>query len=75
MCVNLIRGKVHGLMACAGKVRGQIPKVAKQDTKKQSCGRAHKHIQYNRRFITTGINSLIFLHLLCFSKHFLVHLF
>ncbi|MFS7945989.1 putative ribosomal protein S30 [Helianthus anomalus] len=37
-------GKVHRSMACAGKVRGQIPKVAKQDKKKKSCGRAHKHI-------------------------------
>ncbi|KAM0063851.1 putative ribosomal protein S30 [Helianthus debilis subsp. tardiflorus] len=53
MCMNLIRGKVHGSMACAGKVRGQTPTVAKQD-KKQPCGRAHKHIQYNRHFVTSG---------------------
>ncbi|KAM0011858.1 putative ribosomal protein S30 [Helianthus debilis subsp. tardiflorus] len=72
MCVNLIRGKVHGSMACAGKVRGQTPKVAKQD-KKQPCGCAHKHIQYNRHSVTSGINSLIFLHLLCLFKHFFVH--
>ncbi|KAJ0817899.1 putative ribosomal protein S30 [Helianthus annuus] len=41
-------------MACVGKVRGQTPKVAKQDKKKQPCGRAHKHIQYNRHFVTSG---------------------
>ncbi|KAK9071849.1 hypothetical protein SSX86_008279 [Deinandra increscens subsp. villosa] len=48
-------GKVHGSLARAGKVRGQTPKVAKQDKKKQPRGRAHKRIQYNRRFVTAGI--------------------
>ncbi|KAF7086710.1 hypothetical protein CFC21_089977 [Triticum aestivum] len=33
-------GKVHGSLARAGKVRGQTPKVAKQDKKKQPRGRA-----------------------------------
>ncbi|KAL9254348.1 Glycosyltransferase BC10-like protein [Drosera capensis] len=46
------REKVHGSLARAGKVRGQTPKVAKQDKKKQPRGRAHKRIQYNRRFVT-----------------------
>ncbi|KAF7081172.1 hypothetical protein CFC21_085144 [Triticum aestivum] len=31
-------GKVHGSLARAGKVRGQTPKVAKQDKKKQPRG-------------------------------------
>ncbi|KAJ0881893.1 putative ribosomal protein S30 [Helianthus annuus] len=57
-------GKVHGSLARAGKVRGQTPKVAKQDKKKQPRGRAHKRIQYNRRFVTAGINSCISLFLL-----------
>uniref|UniRef100_A0A3Q7IMP3 40S ribosomal protein S30 n=1 Tax=Solanum lycopersicum TaxID=4081 RepID=A0A3Q7IMP3_SOLLC len=45
-------GKVHGSLARAGKVRGQTPKVAKQDKKKKPRGRAHKRMQYNRRFVT-----------------------
>jgi small subunit ribosomal protein S30e len=36
---------------CAGKVRGQTPKVAKQDKKKHKTGRAKRRIQYNRRFV------------------------
>lgn len=47
-------GKVHGSLARAGKVRGQTPKVAKQDKKKKPTGRAHKRMQYNRRFVTAG---------------------
>lgn len=47
-------GKVHGSLARAGKVRGQTPKVAKQDKKKKPKGRAHKRMQYNRRFVTAG---------------------
>jgi small subunit ribosomal protein S30e len=35
-------------------VRGQTPKVAKQDKKKKPRGRAHKRMQYNRRFVTAG---------------------
>jgi len=50
----LIKGKVHGSLARAGKVRGQTPKVAKQDKKKKPRGRAHKRMQYNRRFVTAG---------------------
>ncbi|CAI5525550.1 unnamed protein product [Closterium sp. Naga37s-1] len=48
-------GKVHGSLARAGKVRGQTPKVEKQDKKKQPKGRAHKRMQYNRRFVTAVV--------------------
>ncbi|KAG6747114.1 hypothetical protein POTOM_049494 [Populus tomentosa] len=51
-------GKVHGSLARAGKVRGQTPKVAKQDKKKKPRGRAHKRMQYNRRFVTAECNRL-----------------
>jgi ribosomal protein S30 len=51
----VVAGKVHGSLARAGKVRGQTPKVAKQDKKKQPRGRAHKRIQYNRRFVTAVV--------------------
>ncbi|OIT07990.1 40s ribosomal protein s30 [Nicotiana attenuata] len=33
--------KVHGSLARAGKVRGQTPRVAKQDKKKKPRSRAH----------------------------------
>lgn len=55
MYVCICAGKVHGSLARAGKVRGQTPKVAKQDKKKKPRGRAHKRLQYNRRFVTAGI--------------------
>ncbi|KAJ8484950.1 hypothetical protein OPV22_017435 [Ensete ventricosum] len=48
-------GKVHGSLARAGKVRGQTPKVAKQDKKKKPRGRAYKRMQYNRRFVTAVV--------------------
>ena len=48
---------MHGSLARAGKVRGQTPKVAKQDKKKKPRGRAHKRLQHNRRFVTAGIYS------------------
>ena len=32
-------------------MRGQTPKVAKQDKKKKKTGRAKRRIQYNRRFV------------------------
>ena len=45
-------GKVHGSLARAGKVKGQTPKVPKQeDSKKALTGRAKKRWQYNRRFV------------------------
>lgn len=47
-------GKVHGSLARAGKVRGQTPKVPKQDKKKKPKGRAMKRIKYNRRFVNVG---------------------
>lgn len=65
----LIVGKVHGSLARAGKVRGQTPKVAKQDKKKKPRGRAHKRMQYNRRFVTAGT---LFL---SFTKFYLVMLY
>merc|ERR1712191_4205 len=45
---RLLGGKVHGSLARAGKVRGQTPKVDKQEKK---TGRAKRRIQYNRRFV------------------------
>jgi small subunit ribosomal protein S30e len=42
-------------LARAGKVRGQTPKVAKQDKKKKPRGRAHKRLQHNRRFVTAVV--------------------
>ena len=44
-------GKVHGGLARAGKVRGQTPKVEKQEKKKKPTGRAKKRMQYNRRYV------------------------
>lgn len=45
-------GKVHGSLARAGKVKGQTPKVPKQEDKKKALtGRAKKRWQYNRRFV------------------------
>ena len=47
-----IMGKVHGSLARAGKVKGQTPKVEKQeDSKKMPRGRAKKRLQYNRRYV------------------------
>ena len=47
-------GKVHGSLARAGKVRGNAPKVAKQDKKKLPKGRAYQRLKYNRRFVNVG---------------------
>ncbi|XP_051005600.1 FAU ubiquitin-like and ribosomal protein S30 [Acomys russatus] len=47
---HMLGGKVHGSLARAGKVRGQTPKVVKQEKKKT--GRAKRRMQYNRRFVT-----------------------
>ncbi|XP_045468215.1 uncharacterized protein LOC123676383 [Harmonia axyridis] len=49
--VGLLGGKVHGSLARAGKVKGQTPKVEKQEKKKKRTGRAKRRIQYNRRFV------------------------
>ena len=40
LVLRLRGGKVHGSLARAGKVKGQMPKVEKQDTKKGVKGRA-----------------------------------
>ena len=49
--VGLLGGKVHGSLARAGKVKGQTPKVEKQEKKKKKTGRAKRRIQFNRRFV------------------------
>lgn len=53
--VPLKGGKVHGSLARAGKVRGQTPKEAKKEGKKSVTGRAHKRLQYNRRFVNVTV--------------------
>lgn len=45
-------GMVVMLVLCLlGKVKGQTPKVEKQEKKKKKTGRAKRRIQYNRRFV------------------------
>ncbi|MCD1182242.1 30S ribosomal protein S30e, partial [Leptospira sp. Pond_2020] len=51
--VPLLGGKVHGSLARAGKVKGQTPKVEKQEKKKKKTGRAKRRCQYNKRFVNT----------------------
>ncbi|CAG0882572.1 unnamed protein product [Cyprideis torosa] len=51
--IPLLGGKVHGSLARAGKVKGQTPKVEKQEKKKKKTGRAKRRMQYNRRFVST----------------------
>ncbi|OXU26385.1 hypothetical protein TSAR_013419 [Trichomalopsis sarcophagae] len=51
LTVPLLGGKVHGSLARAGKVKGQTPKVEKQEKSKKKTGRAKRRIQYNRRFV------------------------
>merc|ERR1712126_25255 len=48
---RMVGGKVHGSLARVGKVKGQTPKVDKQDKKKAKPGRAKRRMQYNRRFV------------------------
>ncbi|WP_218109473.1 30S ribosomal protein S30e, partial [Enterobacter hormaechei] len=45
LAARLLGGKVHGSLARAGKVRGQTPKVDKQEKKKKKTGRAKRRIQ------------------------------
>ncbi|GAA5902751.1 hypothetical protein JCM5296_001272 [Sporobolomyces johnsonii] len=45
------RGKVHGSLARAGKVKSQTPKVEPQEKKKKVTGRAKKRLIYNSRFV------------------------
>ena len=47
----MVGGKVHGSLARAGKVKGQTPKVEKQEKKKQKTGRAKRRMQYNKRIV------------------------
>ncbi|KAK2184368.1 hypothetical protein NP493_269g03043 [Ridgeia piscesae] len=49
--LRLLGGKVHGSLARAGKVKGQTPKVEKQEKKKKKTGRAKRRLQYKRRFV------------------------
>ncbi len=51
LTIPLLGGKVHGSLARAGKVKGQTPKVEKQEKSKKKTGRAKRRIQYNRRFV------------------------
>ncbi|CAG0889131.1 unnamed protein product [Cyprideis torosa] len=51
--IPLLGGKVHGSLARAGKVRGQTPKVERQEKKKKKTGRAKRRMQYNRRFLSS----------------------
>jgi len=37
-----LQGKVHGSLARAGKVKGQTPKVEKQEKKKKPTGTVNK---------------------------------
>ncbi|PXF49350.1 40S ribosomal protein S30 [Gracilariopsis chorda] len=48
-------GKVHGSLARAGKVRGQTPKVAKQEKPKKPRGRAAMRLKYNRRYVNAVV--------------------
>lgn len=50
LTMPLLGGKVHGSLARAGKVKGQTPKVERQEKKKKKTGRAKRRIQFNRRF-------------------------
>jgi small subunit ribosomal protein S30e len=51
-------GKVHGSLARAGKVKGQTPKVEKQDRKqKKPKGRAHKRLLYIKRFVNVVVGA------------------
>ncbi|XP_048370087.1 LOW QUALITY PROTEIN: FAU ubiquitin-like and ribosomal protein S30 [Sphaerodactylus townsendi] len=53
VAARMLGGKVHGSLARAGKVRGQTPKVAKQEKKKKKTGRAKRRMQYNQpRWLT-----------------------
>ena len=49
--VRMVGGKVHGSLARAGKVKGQTPKIEKQEKKKQKTGRAKRRMQYNKRIV------------------------
>lgn len=44
-------GSYYLFLFFIGKVKGQTPKVEKQEKKKKKTGRAKRRIQYNRRFV------------------------
>lgn len=46
----MLGGKFHSSLACTGKLRGQIPKVSKQEKKKKT-GQAKQQMQYSWRFV------------------------
>ena len=47
--------KQHGSLARAGNVRGQTPKVQKEEKKKKPRGRAFKRLKYSRRFLNVVV--------------------
>uniref|UniRef100_A0ABI7ZW15 40S ribosomal protein S30 n=1 Tax=Felis catus TaxID=9685 RepID=A0ABI7ZW15_FELCA len=53
---RMLGWKVRGSLAHAWKVRGQTPKVAKQEKKKKKTGRAKRWMQYNW---PTGVLSML----------------
>jgi len=55
--VRLLGGKVHGSLARAGKVKGQTPKVEKQEKKKKKTGRCKRRLQYSKRFVNVAIGA------------------
>lgn len=56
---KLLGGKVHGSLARAGKVKGQTPKVDKQDTKKAKTGRAKRRMQVRHPLLTQSVRASI----------------
>ncbi|XP_060543193.1 ubiquitin-like FUBI-ribosomal protein eS30 fusion protein, partial [Pantherophis guttatus] len=48
---HMLGGKVHDSLAHAGKVKGQTPKVAKQEKKKKKTGWGERLRKYNRQFV------------------------
>jgi small subunit ribosomal protein S30e len=50
-------GKVHGSLARAGKVKGQTPKVEKQEKRKKPKGRAFKRLLYVKRFVNVVVGA------------------
>ncbi|KAM3126255.1 hypothetical protein ACQ2H7_000430 [Candidozyma auris] len=49
------RGKVHGSLARAGKVKSQTPKVDKQEKPKKPKGRAYMRLLYTKRFVNVTL--------------------
>jgi len=52
---HITMSKVHGSLARAEKLRGQMPKVTKRDKKKKPRGCTHKRMQYNCWFVTAVV--------------------